>query len=69
MSSRRLSPLMVIEFRAYLDIERKEMADDLKISVEEYADIERGLQEPTQAQLSRIAAIFSCDPEILYGKQ
>lgn len=65
VSQERLSPLVMIEFRAHLDLDREEIAEELGVSVDEYSDIECGAQEATPAQLSHIAKLFKCDAQEL----
>lgn len=51
--------------REDLDLLQTEMAELIPMSQSSYSKIERGLQEPSMAQLRRICQILRLDPRFL----
>lgn len=58
----------VKEKRNELDITQKEMCEDLKIDLEKYKDIEKGLVKPSEREINTICEFLKLDVEDIFDK-
>ena len=53
--------------REDMDLSQRDIAEQIPMNQSNYSKIERGIQEPSMAQLRRICQILKLDPRDLLG--
>ena len=59
---------MVKVLRMYMGAAAEVIADAAGISIARYIDIENGYTEPASAEITKLAAVFGMDEDVLTGK-